>query len=155
MADSGSGSKFSADDMATLQRELRMRRAALDAPMPEHRQGEGNAIRLRRSDAVREVEAELRFRKDHKQSRSPSSPGGVVSPIKLAGDAVREYFTRKNITPRPRYETVRIDLTWEHGGRKYLGIYSAATQSLQVWVEVPPSTEGASPLSGSHYMPVV
>jgi hypothetical protein len=74
--------------------------------------------------------------------------------MKLAGDAVRDYFTREKIDPRPRYDTIQIVLSWEHRSRKHLGVYSAATQSLQVWVEVPSHTENAAIINGGHYIPV-
>jgi hypothetical protein len=63
--------------------------------------------------------------------------------MKLAGDALREYFSRKNINPRPRNETVRIDVEWNYYGPNYLATYSPATQSLQIWVKVAPGTHRA------------
>lgn len=155
MADSGSGGEYATWDRARLQDHRRELQRDLGRPLPIHFDRDSD-IKSRWSAMIGGINAELEFREGRKRPRPPMPPGSPSSPMKLAGDAVRDYFTSKNINPRPRYETVRIDLSWEHGGRKYVGTYSTATESLQVWIKVSSGTEGALMMGGGdYYMPVI
>jgi hypothetical protein len=156
MADSGSGSEYAAYDRAYLQDLRRQLIRDLNKPLPDIYDRTSD-IKQRWQVMVDEINTELSYREHRPRptARGPREHAGPPSPMKLAADALREYFHRTRIDPRPRYETVRIDLTWNHGGRKYLGIYSTATGSLQVWVAVQqPGTAPTTLINGSYYTPV-
>lgn len=150
MADSGSGGEWASYDRAYLQDMRRQLIRDLDKPLPKIYDRTSD-IKQRWQARVDEINAELSYR-EHR-SRPRSEPAGGPSPMKLAGDALRDYFQRMKINPRPRYEPVRIDFAWSQNGRNYLGIYSPGTQSLQVWVSAQPSAPGATPINGIYYTP--
>lgn len=153
MADSGSGSEYATWDRARLQDRRRELQRDLDKPLPAQFDRDSD-IKSRWQAMIGNINAELEFREGRRRPQRSVSPDGPPSPMKLAGEAVRNYFTRNNINPRPRYETVQIDLAWEHAGRKYLGTYLTASHSLQVWVKVVAGTSGATTKGDDYYMPV-
>jgi len=109
------------------------------------------------------INIELEFREAARQTQPPVSVGGVPTssrsaggaptPLRLAGEAVRDYFNSRHIRPIPYYDVARIDLFWDHGGRRYLGTYSAANRSLQVRVRVHAQAPGAVMIGDEYYAP--
>ena len=135
---------------------------------------QANTQRVNRCyDWISEIDNELDYRERRRAERTERAeqkqrpslqdgrphqgprPDGPPSPMKMAGDAVRDYFVKNNINTKPRYQTVRIDLAWDFERRHFLGIYAAATQALSVWVKVDALTEGSTVIGGNYYMPVV
>jgi len=161
VADSGSGGPWASYDRGYLQDHRRQLLRDLSKPLPSQYDRTSD-IKQRWQARVDEINTELSYR-EHAR-RAPQRPPregrprpqgdrpAAAGPIKLAGDALRDYFRQTKINPWPRHEATRVDLAWTHGGQRYLGIYLLATNSLEVWVEVySPGNSAATLINGAWY----
>jgi hypothetical protein len=79
-----------------------------------------------------------------------SRDASVMNSVSLALEA---YFRRTHIVHPPSVARERIELSWDHNGRYFIAFYTAATDTLEVWIRVISGTPGSTSINGDECMP--